>query len=254
VNIGDILKDAVGVFGFKDAASAPQQALDRALNDINGAIQQITNAGEDFFGREEMTVTLIADTESYVLAKNVQTVLKPARLSDGTVLRELTARGQLLQFGQVFQGQLGGTVAAGKPIAYFVESLRDTADTTGDNVAITVRVLPKPATSWAAAVTLLLNVIRQPALFTAGQLSTGTALLEIPHKYVESIFLPLMRYNLSGSYLFQDKNKKAQIDADYERALALLGKSDPRRDKPTGSNTDAMRSQRAEAGGQRAAA
>jgi hypothetical protein len=241
MTIGEVLKDALQVFGFPNAASAPQKALDRALTDINAAIQQLADGGEDFMGRQELVVTLVAETQSYVLAKNIQTLLEPVKLSDETVLRQLTSRGQFLQFGQIFQDQLLAGVAAGKPSAYFVESLRDTSDTTGDNVTITVQVLPKPTIAWAAAVTLVLNVIVQPSQFTAAQLTTGTALLEIPHKYVESIFLPLMRYNLSGSYLFQDKNKKQQIDADYDRALAVLGKSDPRRPQVAESSADALR-------------
>jgi hypothetical protein len=242
MNIGAILKDALQVFGFKDVASAPQQAKDRALNDINSTIQQLADAGEDFFTREELDVALLSETESYVLPKNIQTVLKPAKLDDGTILRELTSRGQLLQFGQLFMDELTNEPAGGRPVAYFVESMRDVSDTTGDNVAITVHVVPKPLlTSFAAGTsTLVLNVIKEPALFTAGQLTTGTALLEIPHKFIESVFLPLLRYNLSGSYLFQDKNKKPQIDADYERALRLFSKSDPRRDKPEESNAGAL--------------
>lgn len=242
MTLGTILKSALEVFGFPNSASAPQMALDRVLTDINAAIQQMGDAGEDFFTREELTIPLLSATETYVLPKNIQTVLKPVKLDDGTILRELTSRGQLFQFGQVFMDDLTNEPAGGRPVAYFVEAMKDTADTTGDDVAITVHVVPKPLlTSFAAGTsTLVLNVIREPALFNEAQLLAGVAILEIPHKFVESVFLPLLRYNLSGSYLFQAKDKKPQIDADYTRALALLGKSDPRRDKPAESNTQVL--------------
>lgn len=228
MTLGNILKDALQVFGFPDAASAPQKAIDRALNDINATIQQLADAGEDFFGREELEVDLVTEIGSYTLPKNVQTVLKPVKLDDGTILRELTSRGQFLQFGQIFADQLSNAVAPGKPSAYFVESQRDTDDVSGDNVETIIHVLPSPTAGWAAEVSLLLDVIREPSPVTAVALSAGTAVLEIPHKYVESIFLPLLRHNLSGSYLFQDKDKKPQIDLDYNMALVRLGKSDPR--------------------------
>jgi hypothetical protein len=145
-------------------------------------------------------------------------------------------------------------VASGKPSAYYLESLRDTTDATGDSVEIALQVLPKPTTAWAAAVTLLLNVIRQPTVFSNSDLLAGTSTLEIPHKYVESVFMPLARYNASRAFLFYDKTKVAGIEADYDRALNLLGITDPRRPKPGESRADSLRSQRTETGGQRAAA
>jgi hypothetical protein len=240
MNLGAILKDALQVFGLKDVASAPQAALDRALIDINATLQQLEDAGEDFFTREELQVTLSTDTETYTLPKNIQTVLEPAKLDDGTLLRELTSRGQLNQFGQVFLGQTSNVVTSAKPSAYFVESLRDAADTTGDNVAIVVHVLPKPSIAVATANKLVLNVIKEPAQFVAADLTTGTAILELPHKYVESIFLPMMRHNLTRSYLFWDKDKLEGIEADYREALRLLDKGDPRRPNPEESNTQAL--------------
>lgn len=241
MTLGAILNDALQVFGIPSSKDAPQVALDRALIDINATIQQLEDAGEDFFAREEIAVTLTADTENYTLPKNIQTVLQPAKLNDGTLLRELTSRGQLLQFGQIFQDQLDNTVPSGKPNCYFVESLRDTADVTGDNVSIVLHVLPKPSNSFVAGTaTLVLDVIKEAGQFTAEELLDGTATIELPHKYIESIFLPLMRYNASRSFLFHDKDKQAGITEDYRRALKLLSKDDPRRPKPADSNDAAM--------------
>lgn len=241
MTLSAILNDCLQVFRIPSSANAPQPALDRALIDINATIQQLEDAGEDFFTREEIQIPLTAETETYLLAKNIQTVLQPAKLSDGTILRELTSRGQLLQFGQIFQGQLTNTVASSKPSCFFVESLRDTTDTTGDSVLINVHLFPKPSASFVAGLAqLVLNVINQPGQFTAAQLTAGTATIEVPHKYVESIFLPIMRYNASRSFLFTDKDKEAGIEEDYERALKLLSKADPRRPKPAESNDSAL--------------
>jgi hypothetical protein len=253
MTVDDIVKEAVQLFGFPNIASAPQRALDRILNDINSAIQKMADSGEDFFSREELGVRLLAETESYVLPKNIMTVLKPARLDDGTILTELTSRGQLYQFGQVFLGELTNETESGRPMAYFVEPLKDTSDATGDSVKTVVHVAPKPLlTAFSAGTSfMLLNVLKEPTLVTAGQMVPGPGtILEVPHKFVESVFLPILRWNLSGSYLFQDKDKKPQIDAEYEQALKLFSRSDPRgRSKPEESNVAAL-----ETGGRQRAA
>lgn len=231
MTLAEVLNDAAQVFGYANAAAAPQAVKDRALIDINAAIQLMESGGEDFFAREELAIDLATDTEKYALAKNVQSVLAPVTLDDGTPLRELTSRGQLLQYPQLFADSLLTTVPSGKPAAYYVETLRDAADTTGDSVAVAIHLRPAPSSAWQGSGKLVLQVIKEPATVTAAALATGTAVLEVPHKYLESIFLPLMRRNLAQSYLFYDKDKLPGIEADYERALDLLGRSDPRRPK-----------------------
>lgn len=241
MNISQVANDIAQVWGMPDYANAPQLAKERILIDVNAAIQQLQDAGEDFYGREDLEVTLATGTETYTLPKTVQTVLEDGvRLADGTPLRQLTSRGQLLTFGQIFLNQLTNVVVNSAPTHYYVESLRDTSDITGDDVKTRIHLRPAPDALHAGTAQLIVGVINEPAMVTSAQLSAGTSNLPIPHKYVESIFLPLARYNASGSFLFYDKEKKPQIDSDYERALQLLGKSDPRRPKPADSQPEAL--------------
>lgn len=241
MTVAEIYRAELELFGVTDPAQASGGVTARCLTDINAAIQQMQDAGEDFYGREPMTVDLVDGVGAYVLDKDVQSVLDPATLSDDTILRKLTSRGQLLTFAQLFQDQLTGPADAGKPVAYYVESLFDDSDPE-DNVTIKVHVRPAPDGP-NAMLNLILGVIKDARVLTAAGLVDNTARIPVPHKYVESILLPLVRWNATTSYFFVQKEMLDRYEADYERALKLLGKADPRKEsKPNESNTAALES------------
>jgi hypothetical protein len=244
--IGKVADQLAQMFGFSTYVASPAIGQDRIIADLNATIQELQDAGEDFYGRELALLTLVADQSIYVLDKNIQTVLKPVKRADGSLLTEITSRGGLSSFGQIFQDALSGSVSSGTPTHYFIESLRDTVvgESQGgdqpDSVTVQLHLRPAPDALSAGTGQLILSVIREPGIFTAQDLAAGTAFLSVPQKYVESIFLPIMRWNATGSYLFFDKDKKGQIDDDYMRALQLLGRADPRRPKPIDSKADAL--------------
>ncbi len=227
MTIGDIASDIAQVFGVPSFLVAPALIQSRIVIDINSAIQQMQNSGEDYYGREDLTVDLAADTETYTLEKDIQSVLDPIKLDDGTLLRKLTSRGQLLQFGQIFIDQLNNAVASGTPTCFYIESVRD--PTNADDVTVILHLLPKPSSSVAAARTAIVPVIKEPSLFTLSQITAGTSTLPVPQRYVESIFLPLARWNATTSFLFYEKEKIPRYEQEYMRALGLLGHADPRR-------------------------
>src|SRR6266404_3706694 len=109
MKIGAVADDITQVFGIPTWAQAPLFVQNRVLIDINAAIQQMQNAGEDYYARQELQVNLVADPEAYPLSDPIREVLDPARLDNGTLLRKLTSRGQLYQFGQIFLDQLDNT-------------------------------------------------------------------------------------------------------------------------------------------------
>jgi hypothetical protein len=236
--IGAIADDITQVFGIPQFSVAPAFIQGRVLIDINSAIQQLQNSGEEYYGREDLTVNLTADTESYTLQKDVQSVLDPVRLDDGTVLRKLTSRGQLLQWGQLFNDQLDDSVASGSPTCFYIESLRDT--TNADDVNVVLHLVPKPSSTVAGARKLTVPVIREPATFVLSDLVAGTALLPVPQKYIESIFLPLARWNATTSFLFYEKEKIPRYEMEYSRALQLLDQADPRRLKRVDRGPNAL--------------
>lgn len=240
-NVGKIASDIVQVWGIPDFDSAPLFAQERVAVEINAAIQQMQDAGEDFYGREDVEITLVANQGIYEFDVDVQSVLEPVTLLDGTQLRQLTSNGQVLQYGQLFRGQLNNTVAAGKPEAYFIDAKKnDNADT----VSITIQFLPAPSAAIleeASTTKAIVPVIMEAPLFNKAALSVGTASLGVPHKYIESIFLPLARQNATTFFLFYQKEKMSKYEDDYRKALKMLGKADPRGlAKPPDSNTQAL--------------
>lgn len=238
MNVGDVANDIAQVFGMPTFAAAPDFTKARILVDINAAIQQMQQAGEDYYGREDLAVDLVVGQSLYVLAQTVQSVLDPVMLSSGELLTKLTNHGQLNRFGQLFLDQLNATPANGKPTHFFVHPGRKTGN--ADDVLIDFYVVPPPDTANAGTGKLLLHVINEPGIFTAADLSAGTAVLPVPDKYIESIFLPLARWNATTSFLFYEKEKIPRYEQEYTRAVRLLGYSDPRRPKPADSTTRAL--------------
>lgn len=229
MTVPEIYAAALELFGAT-RATATAEAKARCLLDINAAIQQMAGAGEDFYGRSEETITLLTGILAYELPKAVQSVLDPVYLAvDGTILRKLSSRGQLQQFAQLFQDSLSGALIDGKPVAYFVAPLRDSDGETGaeDSVKVELRVLPAPGSTYNDT-DLVLYVINEPEPLILANLTDASKHVPVPHKYIESIFLPLVRWNASTSYFFVQKKMLERISQDYERALGLLGLVDPR--------------------------
>lgn len=241
----EVYADLLTLFGVNDPDSATDGAKQRLLNDINAAVQTVAGSGEDFYGREEIEVNLTEGTAAYELPKTVMRVLDPVRLEDGTVLRKLTSRSMFINYGTLFLGQMTNAVANGRPAAYFIESLKDTHATDGaeDSVKIKLHVVPAPS---AAQVSndALLDVVKEPTLFVLADLEDDAKKVPIPHKYAQAIFLPIARWNASGSEYFVHRDNATMMtrfNEDYERAMNLLEVADPRRPKPADSNNAAAR-------------
>lgn len=239
MDIGRIANDIAQVWGFPDFAAVPDFGKERIRIDINKAIQEMQDCGEDFYGRETLQISLLAGTSLYILPAEVQTVLEPVTLLSGKRLTKLTSRGQVLNYGSIFLSRADNTVPNGIPQSYFVEAVRVVdAD---DNVRTILQLLPAPAPPTNGTDKVVVPVIKEADLFSNNQLTVGTASLPIPHKYIESIFLPLARYNATTCFLFYKRESMSKYEADYERALQLLGKADPRqRPKPVDSSADGL--------------
>jgi hypothetical protein len=237
MKIGDVADDITQVFGIPKFSQAPDFVQSRVLVDINAAIQQMQNAGEDYYARQDIDVALVANQEIYELSDTIREVLDPVRLDDGTLLRKLTSRGQLYQFGQIFLDQLDDNVAAGVPAYFYVQSKFRSSD--DDDVDIFVHFLPVPSMAVAGR-NVILPVIETPSTFTLADLTAGTALLPVPQNYAESIFLPLARWNATTCFMFYEKDKIPRYEQEYVRAVRLLEHADPRRPKPPESRASGL--------------
>lgn len=239
MDLRKVADDVAKVWGYLDFENVPPFGQERIRLDINAAIQLMADCGEDFYGRENIVLDLTSGSGSYELPLNIQSVLEPVTLSDGSPVRKLTSFGQVLQYNAIFRGAVSGSLAAGKPEAYFVHSLKSGDD--DDNVRTVIQFLPAPSAGQLGNKPVI-PVIREPTIYTTHQLTAGTSSLPIPHKYVESIFLPIARWNATTCFLFTDKDKVEKYKADYDRALEQLGISDPRqRPRHPESNSETVK-------------
>jgi len=233
MTLREIFNNVVALLGVKDAEKSSLAMRAEAFSAIRAALQQVQTAGEDYYGREEVTVELVADTGSYALAKEVQTVLDHPRIGSRT-LKKLTSRSRYDNYGPLFLGKLSRAVASGTPLAYYVEPLRDTTADEPDSVKINLLIVPPSAAPGA----MLVPVIKEPPIYVDADLCDETE-PPIPHKYHESILLPLCRWNITSSSFFSDQELVPALKDDYARAMMALGFSDPRV-QPSNKQTQAQ--------------
>jgi len=222
LTILDLYNDGMALLGVYNASVVPQEVRDHVLSDINQALQLMQLAGEDFYAREPLSLSLSAGVASYSLPEPVQQILEPVRRSDGTTLFALKSRTDYDKFGQTFLG-ISGSIPNASPIAYFVETLRN--DAGPDATEINFYVVPAPA----SADTLTLNVINDPPAYSASDLTGTSPVPPVPHKYHETVLRPLVRMNVTSCDLYARKQEGYHmIERDYLKALTLLGLADPR--------------------------
>jgi hypothetical protein len=101
-----------------------------------------------------------------------------------------------------------------------------------DNVKTTIFLAPAAGTTTPD---LLIDAILEPPTYTVANLCDDTV-PPVPHKYHESILVPLVRYNVTMTKYFRQQegsNLLGQLKEDYARALQLLGLNNP--DRKAGS-------------------
>jgi len=220
LTLSALYADALAVVGLYNPAGAPALMRDRALADINGALQLMQLAGEDFYSREELSITIPANTASVALPSAVQRVLEPVRMNNRPIIR-LETRSQFQDFGALYFGTLT-TLDPAPPVAYFIEGTRTAGS---DPVALRFYVAPTPD----ASVALTVPVVQEPPSYVVADLANAAIVPPVPHKYHESILRPLVRFGMATSsfYSESDAGRLPDLRADYQRALSLLGMAAP---------------------------
>lgn len=229
--------DLALLLGYENADDAPDAVRDRILADLNTSLQQLQSGGEEFHVREPMAVAVSDGVSEYLLAEAVQRVLEPVRVDSGGPLRRLASRAQVDDFGPLFLSQISRTVAAATPVAFFVEPQHDPDATGADQVKLRLHLLPAPSGAGQAS----MFVLRKPEPFEVAALATDTP-IPCPSEYLQSVFMPLARWACASSPRFTRRDMLPKMEADFTRALGILGVLDPRRPKPPESSSAALES------------
>lgn len=219
MSVCDVVKEMLGLWGIFCMKSAPDFALDRALNDLNGSLQTVWNHADErnYWSSDTLTITLASGESSQDLPDDIQNVVGPCRRSDNRrPLVPIGTIGELETFSDLY---LDGETAA-EPLAYHIERMNQDGN---DPAKTKFHVTPAVGDT---GMDFLLEVVKEAPRFTAIDMTT-CPIIPIPHRYVESLLLPIARYQASAFSLFVAKDQKETIDREYQQARIALGLADP---------------------------
>ena len=219
LTLSQILNEVLNLWGIEGACNAPDFAIARAIGDINSAMQTVWNQADerDYWSSETLTLTFADGEDSQDLPDDVQNVVGPCRRSSNKrPLASIGSIGELETFADIY---LDGQTAA-EPVAYHIERGTQTGE---EPAKTTLRITPAVD---GASIAFLLDVVREAPRYMVGDISLNPA-IPIPHRYAESLLLPIVRYKASSFWLFNDNGSKATIDQDYQMAMTAIGLADP---------------------------
>lgn len=220
VSLCAVVSEILNLWGIEGVCNAPDFAVDRAIADVNGAMQTIWNQAADrnYWTSSTLTLTFADGEDSQDLPSNIQNVVGPCRRADNKrPLATIGTIGELETFSDIY---LDGETAD-EPLAYHIERLTQAGH---DPAKTILRVTPPVA---GADMDFLLEVVTEAPRFYVGDLDQ-CPILPIPHRYTESLLMPIARYKASSFWLFMNNNEiKQTIDRDYQIAMEAIGAADP---------------------------
>lgn len=214
--LADVARAVYALWGYDGITnlSAITIGRERIVGYCNAAMQLIysQSARLEYFNRTELTLT-VGSGGSVALPANVQRVQGDARIA-GRSLSPLSSRSQVTEFASIY-----GTTTS--PLAFLVDSLRGEG---ADSLGMTLYLAPPPAEDTEVT----LDVTSEPPRWDSADL-LGGSLVPLPHKWVETLFMPLVRKWAAGDSRMPKSARAAQmqeIDAQYNAAREILGLAD----------------------------
>lgn len=210
--------DLLSKLGIEDASLAEPLVLQDVVIAINGAMQILQTAGEDYFTRQFLDIPLIAGTTFYTL-QNTQSVIGPIRWNNSKPLRALDSQGQFDQFSRIYNDGTGyGAGTTGEPEAYWIETGRNQLSE-GNICEVRIYIAPCSPTPSGS---LTVEAIRGAVAYNVGNLA-DTTVVPVAQNYTESIFLPIARMLITRSSQFSRPDILKQLETDYNWAMETLG-------------------------------
>lgn len=230
-----IFDDVIKLLGVETPNFSPMYVRERVVSEVNGALQMMSAAEQDYFTREKLNLNLTSGAPDYDLPEDLLHVVFPVRLADGTLLREIKNRGEYDLFGQIFLGQTAVQVSRDKPMAVFIEGLKRT-DSATNTARSRVYFAPTPIANYTAT----LEITRRPASYTVEDLSDTDLTVPVPQDYCESILLPIVRWNVRTSNYFNRPEMLPALAQQFDAALRMLGLAGPQVDQAARSGNDRL--------------
>ena len=205
--------------------SCDNKKLAQALNIINACLQEIyLNAKQlQYLSNETITVLLTGQDQGmdyFELPDTVQAVVGPVFYNtDDTerMIPGLKSKGQVLQWSKLYQ-----TPGKSPVMAYWVES---TGQLEGERCNVRLYTPTNPF-SGETTVSVTLDIQREIPRYTESDCRNGVR-PPLPHKYAESLLLPLIREKASASPHCSRRDSAPLYQADAAAARKLYGMADP---------------------------
>jgi hypothetical protein len=218
LGVCDVIRHILLLWGVEHPCSAPPFVRSAALDYLNASMQLVWNQAKDrnYWTRSTQTVTLPADTSSLALADSIQNVIGPVRRADTKrPLVLVSARAEIDQFEDLYLDGEG----SGTPVGYHIERMSQPGK---EPVACVFHVAPAPT----AETSFLMDVVLEAPRFSWSDVNACVR-VPMPHRYVESLLLPVARYHAMSCHLFIFPERAKQITEDYAQASAMLETADP---------------------------
>lgn len=195
-------------------------ARGRVVNYINQTVQLIHSraADIDFFNKKEISAIVVGGTNSVALPSSVQLIHGFCRLEGGKPLALLASRSQVEQYTAMVYGD---GPAPSTPRAYYIDA---TNTSSADNVAMTLYIAPTPVDN----TTVKMDASLDPPRYDANDIIRATP-LEIPNKFAETLFWPILRYcGVTDDNYTGKAEQRQDIATKYQTAMKLLGINQPK--------------------------
>lgn len=221
LSFSDLVDEVLHLWGINRRCSAPESAISRAINDINGALQVVWNnaEGRNYWTNETLEITLADGESSQDLPDDIQNVTGPCRRSDNR--RPLAPIGTLGEL-ETFSDLYGDDAATDEPLGYHVERIAQSNEL-ADAARCIFHVTPPVS---GDSITFLLEVTKEAPRYSKYDIENAPV-VPLPHAYGESLLLPVIRYKASCYHMFRQQDQKETIDREYQQAALSLGLADP---------------------------
>lgn len=218
----NLVDEVMWLWGISSPCHADDHIKQKAVNEINKALQFMWSQADqvDYWSRSTITVSLGTGVSNVTLPDNVQNIVGHARIaSSKKPLPPLQTRGELDNYAMYYLGNTTNNLENGVPEAYYAERLNQSGL---DAVKINFHVVPAPIVS----TDILLDVVMEAPRYAWRDYGKCSK-VPVPHRYIESLLLPIVLYQAKSFYLFHRTERADAIDQGYVTALMQLGVNDP---------------------------
>ena len=218
IGVCEVVADILHLWGFTNPRTAPCYAKNRALTDLNAALQIVWNQADvrDYWVKQTLTISFLTGVSTYTLPDDVQNITGLCRLS--STRRTLVPCGTMGELENFMDFYLDGETVT-EPVAYHVQRLNQAAN---DPARCILHITPAPLVN----TDIMVDAVKESPRYGVRDLCVCPR-IPIPHRYVESILLPVVRKRATSYYLFTAKDKQEAIDQEYAQARVSLGMGDP---------------------------